>query len=270
MSRVTTQFTGIIMYRQDYRERDLLVKMLTDKIGPAMFFVKNAKKRGFKMTADILPFTHGTYIGSLADDGLSFINVASDTSQYKNIASDINKNAYVTYILALVDSAFRDGQSIGGWFNQVAAALALIDKGLDEQVITNIIETQLLTAFGVAPIWDQCAICGRTDLPLDFSEQYGGMICRAHWHLDEHRMHLERQTVYYLQRFATINLQKLNSIRINKGTKYRLQLVLDTLYDKQVGLNLKAKRFIRQMNKWEQKMGKLTTNDWLLTNVFLW
>mgnify|MGYP003559560444 CR=1 FL=1 len=43
MARVTTQFTGIIMYRQDYRERDLLVKMLTDKIGPAMFFVKNAK-----------------------------------------------------------------------------------------------------------------------------------------------------------------------------------------------------------------------------------
>ncbi len=37
MARVTTQFTGIIMYRQDYRERDLLVKMLTDKIGPAMF-----------------------------------------------------------------------------------------------------------------------------------------------------------------------------------------------------------------------------------------
>ena len=49
MARVTTQFTGIIMYRQDYRERDLLVKMLTDKIGPAMFFVKNAKKRGFRM-----------------------------------------------------------------------------------------------------------------------------------------------------------------------------------------------------------------------------
>ena len=144
MARVTTQFTGIIMYRQDYRERDLLVKMLTDKIGPAMFFVKNAKKRGFRMTADILPFTHGTYIGSLDENGLSFINTASDTSQYKNIASDISKNAYVTYILALVDSAFNDGRSIGGWFNQVAAALDLIEKGLDEQIITNIIETQLL------------------------------------------------------------------------------------------------------------------------------
>ena len=256
MSRITTDFRGIIMFRRDYRERDLLVKILTDKIGPAMFFVKGAKKRGFRLAADILPFTHGEYIGSLTDNGLSFINTASDTSQYRSIASDISKNAYATYILALVDSAFQDGQGIGGWFNQVAAALDLINSGLDEQVIANVIETQLLVSFGVAPTWDRCVICGRDDLPLDFSEQYGGMLCRNHWHLDERRLHLDQRTVYYLQRFSTLNLQKLNSIKINSTTKRRLQFVLDSLYDNEVGLNLKSKKFIRQMGQWEEKLKK--------------
>lgn len=256
MSRITTDFRGIIMFRRDYRERDLLVKILTDKIGPAMFFVKGAKKRGFRMTADILPFTHGEYIGSLTDNGLSFINTASDTSQYRSIATDISKNAYATYILALVDSAFQDGQGIGGWFNQVVAALALINNGLDEQVIANVIETQLLVRFGVAPTWDRCVICGRDDLLLDFSEQYGGMLCRNHWHLDERRLHLDQRTVYYLQRFSTLNLQKLNSIKINPVTKRRLQFVMDSLYDNEVGLNLKSKQFIRQMGQWEEKLKK--------------
>lgn len=256
MSRITTDFRGIIMFRRDYRERDLLVKILTDKIGPAMFFVKGAKKRGFRLAADILPFTHGEYIGSLTDNGLSFINTASDTSQYRSIASDISKNAYATYILALVDSAFQDGQGIGGWFNQVAAALDLINSGLDEQVIANVIETQLLVRFGVAPTWDRCVICGRDDLPLDFSEQYGGMLCRNHWHLDERRLYLDQRTVYYLQRFSTLNLQKLNSIKINSTTKRRLQFVLDSLYDNEVGLNLKSKKFIRQMGQWEEKLKK--------------
>ena len=256
MSRITTDFRGIIMFRRDYRERDLLVKILTDKIGPAMFFVKGAKKRGFRLAADILPFTHGEYIGSLTDNGLSFINTASDTSQYRSIASDISKIAYATYILALVDSAFQDGQGIGDWFNQVAAALDLINSGLDEQVIANVIETQLLVRFGVAPTWDRCVICGRDDLPLDFSEQYGGMLCRNHWHLDERRLHLEQRTVYYLQRFSTLNLQKLNSIKINSTTKRRLQFVLDSLYDNEVGLNLKSKKFIRQMGQWEEKLKK--------------
>ena len=256
MSRITTDFRGIIMFRRDYRERDLLVKILTDKIGPAMFFVKGAKKRGFRLAADILPFTHGEYIGSLTDNGLSFINTASDTSQYRSIASDISKNAYATYILALVDSAFQDGQGIGDWFNQVAAALDLINSGLDEQVIANVIETQLLVRFGVAPTWDRCVICGRDDLPLDFSEQYGGMLCRNHWHLDERRLHLDQRTVYYLQRFSTLNLQKLNSIKINSTTKRRLQFVLDSLYDNEVGLNLKSKKFIRQMGQWEEELKK--------------
>ena len=256
MSRITTDLRGIIMFRRDYRERDLLVKILTDKIGPAMSFVKGAKKRGFRLAADILPFTHGEYIGSLTDNGLSIINTASDTSQYRSIASDISKNAYATYILALVDSAFQDGQGIGGWFNQVAAALDLINSGLDEQVIANVIETQLLVRFGVAPTWDRCVICGRDDLPLDFSEQYGGMLCRNHWHLDERRLHLDQRTVYYLQRFSTLNLQKLNSIKINSTTKRRLQFVLDSLYDNEVGLNLKSKKFIRQMGQWEEKLKK--------------
>ncbi|WP_270529290.1 DNA repair protein RecO [Limosilactobacillus vaginalis] len=256
MSRITTDFRGIIMFRRDYRERDLLVKILTDKIGPAMFFAKGAKKRGFRLAADILPFTHGEYIGSLTDNGLSFINTASDTSQYRSIASDISKNAYATYILALVDSAFQDGQGIGGWFNQVAAALDLINSGLDEQVIANVIETQLLVRFGVAPTWDRCVICGRDDLTLDFSEQYGGMLCRNHWHLDERRLHLDQRTVYYLQRFSTLNLQKLNSIKINSTTKRRLQFILDSLYDNEVGLNLKSKKFIRQMGQWEEKLKK--------------
>lgn len=256
MSRITTDFRGIVMFRRDYRERDLLVKILTDKIGPAMFFVKGAKKRGFRLAADILPFTHGEYIGSLTDNGLSFINTASDTSQYRFIATDISKNAYATYILALVDSAFQDGQGIGGWFNQVAAALELINSGLDEQVIANVIETQLLVRFGVAPTWDHCVVCGRDDLPLDFSEQYGGMLCRNHWHLDERRLHLDQRTVYYLQRFSTLNLQKLNSIKINPATKRRLQFVLDSLYDNEVGLNLKSKQFIRQMGQWEEKLKK--------------
>ncbi|WP_283587643.1 DNA repair protein RecO [Limosilactobacillus viscerum] len=261
MARETTDFRGIIIYRRDYRERDLLIKMLTDKIGPAMFYVRDGKKRGFQMASDILPFTHGTYIGSLADDGLSFINTASETHQYHGIAGDLSRNAYATYILSLVDHAFPDNQSIGGWFNQVAAALELINRGQDEQVVTNVIETQLLNVFGVAPTWDRCVICGRADRLLDFSEQYGGMLCKQHWYLDDRRFHLDRRTVYYLQQFARLNLQRVNNIKVNDFTKQRLQLVLDTIYDDQVGLRLKSKRFIQQMHRLEQKMGKLNLDD---------
>lgn len=261
MARETTDFRGIVIYRRDYRERDLLVKMLTDRIGPAMFYIRDGKKRGFRMASDLLPFTHGTYIGNLADDGLSFINTASETHQYQQIAGDLSKNAYASYILSLVDHAFTDNRPLGGWFDQVAAALGLINHGRDEQVVTNVLETQLLAVFGVAPTWQHCVVCGQSAGPLDFSEQYGGMLCNRHWYLDPHRFHLDRRTVYYLQQFAGLNLQRVNNIKINPQTKRRLQLTLDTIYDDQVGLHLKSKRFIQQMNRLEQKMGNLGMND---------
>lgn len=261
MAREVTDFNGIVISRQDYRERDLLVKMLTDKIGLAMFFVRGAKKRGFRLAADILPFTYGSYIGALANDGLSFINVASETHRYRNIVTDISKNAYATYILSLVDHAFPDGRSIGAWYDQIAAALERIDQGVDEQVVANIIAIQLLTMFGVAPNWDQCVVCGQDQGPLDFSERSGGMLCSRHWHLDPRRLHLDRRTVYFLQRLAHANLQKIHKININPVTKRRIQGVVDTIYDDQVGLKLKSKYFIDEMHRWEQKMGNLPSND---------
>ena len=48
-------FHGIVMYQKAYRERDMLIKFFTEEAGKRMFFIRGAKKRGFKMTADLLP-----------------------------------------------------------------------------------------------------------------------------------------------------------------------------------------------------------------------
>lgn len=87
------------------------------------------------------------------------------------------------------------------------------------------------------------------------------MLCSRHWYLDPRRLHLDLRTVYFLQRLAHANLQQVRKISINPVTKRRIQAVLDTIYNDQVGLKLKSKHFIDEMHRWEQKMGNLSTND---------
>ena len=99
------EFLGIVVSRKDYKERDMLVKILTDKYGFKTFFVRGVRKRGFKLGAAILPFTHGTYLGSISDEGLSFITTTRDISQYQQITQDIELNAYASYILSLIERA---------------------------------------------------------------------------------------------------------------------------------------------------------------------
>ena len=249
------EFFGIVVSRKDYKERDMLVKILTDKYGFKTFFVRGVRKRGFKLGAAILPFTHGTYLGSISDEGLSFITTTRDISQYQAIVQDIELNAYASYILSLVERALTTEDLINlGWFLRVRKALELIDDGFDPAIITNIIEIQLLASFGVRPQLESCVVCQNTTRAFDYSESYGGLLCQAHWHLDPHRLHLDQRTVYYLRLLSVVELGRLNSIKVKDQTKANLRRTLDEIYEHQVGIYVPAKKFLDQMASWKLKL----------------
>ena len=238
------EFSAIVTKRKNYRERDMLVTMFTDKYGFKTFFVRGVRKRGFKLGAAILPFTHGTYIGSI--------------DQFQSINQDIILNAYATYILELVKAAFEDSIDVTNtlWFEKVLKALSLINDGFDAQIIANIIEVQLLGKFGVQPNWRSCVICGETQSQFDYSESYGGILCRKHWYMDKNRLNLDQRTMYYLRKFSIVDLNYLNSIKVNADTKKRLKLTLNEIYDNQVGIYVKARSFIDKMTKVENNLLK--------------
>lgn len=251
------EFDGIVVSRRDYKERDMLVKILTDKYGFKTFFIRGARKRRFKLGAAILPFTHGTYLGSINDDGLCFLTTDREIAQYREISQDITLNAYASYILGLVERALNEQQLVvEGWFLKVQKALELIDEGFEPAIITNIIEIQLLQYFGVKPHLESCTVCQRTDLAFDYSESYGGLLCQAHWHLDPNRLGLDQRTIYYLRLFSVLDLYKLNSIKVKEQTKMALRQTIDEIYNSQVGIYVPAKKFLDQMSTWDQVLKK--------------
>ncbi|MCF6514987.1 DNA repair protein RecO [Lactobacillus sp. S2-2] len=255
-----TSFHGILMYRKDYKDNDMLVKFFTAEYGKKMFFVRGAKKKNFKMTSDILPFTYGEYTGNINDDGLSYILNASDTNHFKNITNDIFYNAYVTYIISLIDAAFPDSLKQVKWFNNLFYAQQHIDNGLDPEIITNLIELQLLPEFGVAQNFKDCVICGRNDLKLDYSESYGGLLCQNHFELDKYRISLDNDSLFYLKSLSETKIIDIKKIDVEKNTKKVLRQVIDKIYDNSVGINLKSKKFIDQMDQWSLKL-KMNRRD---------
>ena len=241
MVRQTETFEGLVMSRQNYRESDMLVKILTDRFGKKMFLLNRARKPGFTLGAGILPFTHADYIGEVRESGLSYLSAIKNATQYRQISDDITLNAYAAYIF-------------GFWFNQIKQALYLIDSGLDPQIIANVIEVQMLKEYGVEPNWRGCVIDGRADLPLDFSESYGGLLCQNHWDKDPHRLHASPRVIFYLRRFSTLDLGKVERINVKPDTKAELRRILDVIYTDMVGVTPKAKRFLDQMQQWQDRL----------------
>jgi DNA repair protein RecO (recombination protein O) len=242
-----TNFHGILLYRKDYKERDMLVKFFTAEAGKKMFFVRGARNPRFKMRADILPFTYGYYSGKINSNNLSYIYSTLDANHYYSISNDLYLNAYATYIISLVDVAFADSVPNLLWFNKLFTALKLINAGVDPEIITNICEVQLLSAFGVAPELRSCVICGQTNLKFDYSEAYGGIICQNHFYLDSNRLHLDQKTIFYLRRFSIVNLNKIGEIKVGSEIKNNLRKTLDKIYSDSVGIHLKSKQFLEKM-----------------------
>ncbi|WP_268913134.1 DNA repair protein RecO [Lentilactobacillus sp. SPB1-3] len=246
-----TDFTGILMYQKAYREHDMLAKFITKQFGKKMFIVRGAKRQNFKNRAAVLPFTYGTFNGVIKEEGLSYFNSGNTVSHYQQISDDIEINAYATYVMSLIDFAFPDSVQIPEWFEKLSLGLALMNDGFDASIITNIFEIQLLEAFGVAPNWVDCVVCHRQDLPFDYSESMGGLLCSNHWDQDEYRLHLDQRTIYYLRLFSVVDFRKLNKIDVNADTKSKLRQVIDQIYTRSVGYVPKSKKFLDQLSNFK-------------------
>ena len=247
-------FDAIVMYQRPHKEHDLMVKMLTKTHGKRMFYIRHGKSKRYAYAADVLPFTVGQYEGSINKTGLSFMNDVKQSRVSRVFLEDVHKSAYMTYIMGLVDAAFVDNQPLNSWFEEVALAIEKMESDFSPLALADYFELKLLPAFGVHVDWEHCVICEETTPQMDFSMTLGGILCEKHFGHDEHRMQLAPKALYILKQFSQVQLKQMHSLSIKATTLQEMSRVLDAIYDDQVGVQLKAKSFIKQLQSWDQRL----------------
>lgn len=243
-------FRGLVLNSYSYHDNDQMVKVFTDKFGIRTFLVRGTKKANSKNRYLTLPFTYGTYLGIINDRGFSYFNGAKKIEQFSKISSDIELNAYVTYINDLVVRTFPEEESQSNWFEKLLSATKLIDSGLDPEIITNIMEIQLLQPLGVEPNFRSCVIGGETKGTFDYSLILSGILCSKHWEHDLHRLHLMPKVVSYMRLFSRIHFSQIGKIDVSEQVKAQLRSTIDMIYHDSVGIYPKSKKFIDQMYRW--------------------
>ena len=251
-----TVINGIILSTRQYKDNDLLVRILTETGGLRTFLARGAKKPKSALGSALQPHAVLSFEGAIPknNQGLGYINDIQTIKIYQRLIDDIEVNAYAALIASLIDQTFEEGEQLTRWYNQFVLGLQKLDEGLDPQIIANIFEIQLLVPLGVAPNWRQDPISGESVGQFDYSEKYNGIISDKHYDLDDHRLMLDQKTVFYLRQFSIIDLRQINQINISETTKRGLQRVIDHIYDNQIGLKPKAKTFIEQMHAWQNTL----------------
>lgn len=243
---------GIVLFSRDYQEKDKLVKIFTESYGKQMFFVKGAHRKNNPLAPALLNFTEAVYFGSIRSEGLSFLNGAKEVKPFRQIQQDIFLTAYGSYLLNLVDVAIEDHLYDPHLYSFTQQALMQLDNGSDPEIITNIFELQLLQRFGVAPQLDHCAVCGKQEGPFDYSSKYAGLLCQRHFEMDRYRWHVNPRGLHLARLLMQISYEQINSIQVKAETKQNLRHFIDQLYEEYVGIHLKSKKFIDDMQSWSK------------------
>lgn len=248
----TKETRGLVLYNRQFREDDKLVKIFTETSGKHMFFVRHATNS--KLSSVIQPLILANFILKINNHGLSYIEDYKGVSLFKEINADIYKLAYATYLVSLADAAISDAVYDTPLFAFLIKTLELMDEGLDYEILTNIFEIQILDRFGVQLNFHDCVFCHRVGLAFDFSHRYSGLLCPEHYEKDLYRSHLDPNVPYLLNQFQTLHFDSLKTISVKPDMKQKLRKFIDEVYEDYIGLRLKSKKFIDDLDHWGQVM----------------
>lgn len=250
----TEEVKGIVLFKKDYRERDYLVKILTAEYGPIMFFVRGNKRQSGPIYRAIQPFTEADYIADIRLNGLSFIQGAKEVKSLSSLRMDIEKNAYASHVLALTNAASHEFEPNILLFHELHWTLNAIDQNFDVEALTLIFEVKALRHFGVMPNFEECTICHKNSGVFDYSLRLHGLLCPEHFYLDPKRLHASPRAMHLIRQFVILDYKKMKKLDLKRETKQEISYVLDLIYDDLVGLRLKTKKYIDQMDRWEYEL----------------
>lgn len=239
---------GIVIRVNDYGETNKIVTIYTREWGKVGVMARGAKKPNSRLAAITQPFTYGYYLVQTGR-GLGGLQQGEIISSMKAIKKDIFLTAYASYIAELTDKSTEDRKSNPFLFELFYQILNYINEGLDPEVITLIYEMKMLNMLGLYPVLDKCSVCGCTEGRYSFSIREGGLLCHRCVEKDPYRFDISQAAIKLLRVFYYIDLKRLGNISIKEETKSELRKVVDSYYEEYSGLNLKSKRFLKQMDK---------------------
>lgn len=239
---------GIVIRINDYGETNKIVTLYTREWGKVGVMARGAKKPSSRLAAVTQPFTYGNYLVQTGR-GLGGLQQGEIISSMKAIKEDIFLTAYASYIAELTDKSTEDRKANPFLFELFYQALNYINEGLDPEVIMLIYEMKMLNTLGLYPVLDKCSVCGSTEGRYSLSIREGGLICHRCAEKDPYRFDVSQVTIKLLRVFYYIDLNRLGNISIKEVTKSNLRKVIDSYYEEYSGLNLKSKRFLKQMDK---------------------
>ena len=134
---------GIVLSETSYSETSKILNVLTDEYGLIGIISKGCKNLKNKLRGVSNKMCYGEYTINYKEKGLSTLIEGSTINSFKNIYVDMKKAIYAFYLMDLTSQVLKENNN-KEIFNLLVPALIKINDGLSPELISNIVEIDLL------------------------------------------------------------------------------------------------------------------------------
>ncbi|MDF2963108.1 MAG: repair protein RecO [Paenibacillus sp.] len=240
---------GIVIRSMDYGEGNKIITLFTREIGKVAVIVRGAKKVKSRYSSVAQLFTCGDYL-FFKSGQLGTLNHAEIIESHHHIRGDLHKAAYASYIAELTDRMLGDQEANVFLYEQLQAALQGLDSEKDMQIIVHIYEMKIWMQAGYQPELDECVSCRNSGGEMSFSASLGGILCDRCRFNDPQALAMSAGTLKLIRLFARMDIRRLGQIDVKPETKESLKRLMRSYFDTHIGLVLKSRNFLDQMDKY--------------------
>ena len=238
---------GIIIKTLDYGEGNKILTVFTGNYGKISLMARGAKKTKSRLSGVTQLFTHGEFVFYKGTQ-MGTLNQGEILHRFAEIQKDIQKTAYVAYIVELVDRMVESEQPEPFLYQQLLSSIEQINEGKDNEIVARIFEMKMLKNAGYLPNLYTCSLCGSEKGAFTLSIADGGLVCQEH--INHPTITIQEGTLKLLRIFDQMDIRRLGDINVKASTKSQLQFILRSFFDEYVGIEFKSRHFLDQMKKY--------------------
>ena len=258
---MTGYFTteAIVLSSIDYGESDKIVTFYTLEFGKIKGIAKGAKRSKKRFVNNLEPFS---YINLLffqkQGRELVILEQAEIMRRFDLLTLDIDRLAFGSYCLELLNEMTLEGQQNQGAFELLLKFLIMLDGGTHIRTIVMFFEMRLLSILGYCPHLDICVVCKKaptSNNKIFFSSARSGILCSTCKNQEKFVIPVSPGTIKFLMLAAKTDIGKADRISMADWAAEECERVMRDFLKYQLGKELKSKKFLDKIQAMGDNQG---------------
>lgn len=219
---------AIVLGHIEYGEADRILKLFTYEKGKITAIAKGVRKIRSRKAGHLEPFTR-VNLFLAKGRGMDIITQAETVDGYLNLREDLQRVAYASYVVEVLDRfTYEEGPNVG-IFRLLVNTLSRLEGQSNLGTVVHYYEIRLLDLLGFRPQLFECVDCRKPVLAEDqyFSPLVGGVVCPQCGRMRPEAWPIPQDVLRYFRHLQRSNWVKVQEMGIPEGIEAGLADLLE-------------------------------------------